>query len=825
MIKKIIAVVLAIIMMFSTIITVFAENKDSNKFSSQYGENLLEYLQSDDAKRLILRTNYGYMSFVENFNSDVLSLYLLNMADLLIDSGAKPDKEKYMEVLINIIATYDLDNADDISKQKQLDNLKGIEDYAMDCAKIGAKAVSVMAGTSPATTELENAISTAVDGMSVLIDNTENWISALSNLETVVQDYSAHYEFLELIENNSNDNNLKDAAATLRDGMSKAMKIKLDTYSDISNKNFQNYEAFFFSDVFFEVVKQTAEYEADEALSFFVDSGDSIVSSVDVLGDSWELGTMIGTLVGNVVAGGENLINRVLEMMAIYDVSVILQKSLIDTQNNFLSNIGNEEEESYFNKYMSFSQYLIGCRIRGEYCLYSIVANDAGLLNWFNKESAEEAKEWYDNKAEKIINIQNNLLSIEGTSTDETTAVFKSGDSLVYVGDKIIYAKNDGIYYRENPTSTENIIASTQKDHASPQNARNLLSDGETVFFTVNPGASADNSGVYYQHDEVYSVKVNGENLSKLFKTEGDVKLITCYGDYLFYLNNHDSNIGYSSTGSNYKLNMYNLVTGEKVEFSYSNLGISDSDSIGDYASVGTKIYLEAFSSEGYYENCDIIEFDTKLSKANNVLQNAHIVSPSANAQKGIAFFEISGNNDWYIHSVDSSGKMTKSEKIPSRLTLSQGVISSDGSFALMRSDDTIDSDFDLYKVNLKTGKIAVIENGAGCFKNKGAGLTYDTKHKETIYVVGPGGTSHKFNGSGYDEVETEGYIDSSNYWVIDGYFVALTRDHSDFTWNKISEVKQENNEEQISAEEAAKLARQNAGGEGYQAIYVKNVE
>lgn len=420
MTKKISAIVLVMTMMFSSIISVFAEETDSDHFASEYGENLLEYLQGEDGKRLILRTNYGYMSFVENFNSDVLSLYLLNMADLLIDSGAKPDKEKYMEVLINIIATYDLDNADDISKQKQLDNLKGIEDYAMDCAKMGANAVSVMAGTSPAITELENAISIAVDGMSVLIDNTDNWISALSNLETIVQDYSVHYEFLEIIEKNSNDNNLKEAASTLRKGMSKAMEIKLDTYSEISNENFENYKEFFFTEVFFDVVKQTVEYESDETLSFFVDSGDSIVSSIDVLGDSWELGTMIGTLVGNVVAGGENLINRVLEMMAIYDVSIILQDYLIDTQNEFLSNIGNEKEESYLNKYISFSQYLIGCRIRGEYCLYSIVANDAGLLNWFNKESAEEAKDWYDNKVEKIINIQNNLLKIKDTTMNES---------------------------------------------------------------------------------------------------------------------------------------------------------------------------------------------------------------------------------------------------------------------------------------------------------------------------------------------------------------------------------------------------------------------
>ena len=157
-------------------------------------------------------------------------------------------------------------------------------------------------------------------------------------------------------------------------------------------------------------------------------------------------------------------------------------------------------------------------------CISIITVGLLGVLRFSNKDTVSNTNSDYVFFTEGFTDV-----ILDDTTTDETSAVFKSGDSLVYVGDKIIYAKNDGIYYRDNPTSSENKIASTQKDHASPQNARNLLSDGETVFFTVNLGASADNFGAYYQQDEVYSVKVNGENLSKLFKTEGDVKLITCY--------------------------------------------------------------------------------------------------------------------------------------------------------------------------------------------------------------------------------------------------------------------------------------------------------
>ena len=44
--------------------------------------------------------------------------------------------------------------------------------------------------------------------------------------------------------------------------------------------------------------------------------------------------------------------------------------------------------------------------MRGEYCMYSIVANDAGLLSWFNKKSAEEAEQWYYDSCELLQSTQ-----------------------------------------------------------------------------------------------------------------------------------------------------------------------------------------------------------------------------------------------------------------------------------------------------------------------------------------------------------------------------------------------------------------------------------
>ena len=417
MIKRMLSIGMIMTIMFLSVSIVYAVEK-TNGTTTVDNDKMIAYLNSDSKKRLLLRDNYGYMACIEKFNSDVTFLYLLNMSDLFINSGTKPDKNKYMEVLINIIASYDLDSADDISKQKEMDNLKSFKDYALDCAEMGAQAVSVMTGISSSTSQLEEGISTAVDGLSVLSNNTDNWIEALTNLETIVQDYSAHSEFLELVAEKAEDSDLKDAANTLRGSLSKAIKIKLETYSNISNENFENYEEFFFSDGLFAAIKQTPDYASDESLKFFTECGEKVF----ILKDAWDLGVSIGKMVGNVVAGGEDLINRVLEMMALHDISDILVNGLFETESKVVSNIYNNNSDGVTN-YINLSQYLIMTRIRGEYCLYSIVAKDTGLLSWFNKESQEDAKKWYDNKAKKLSAIQEELLAVNDTKTNEYTAL------------------------------------------------------------------------------------------------------------------------------------------------------------------------------------------------------------------------------------------------------------------------------------------------------------------------------------------------------------------------------------------------------------------
>ena len=407
MMKKFISLSLCLILGF---IYIFPMNVcANNQFYSEQTEKLFDYLQTDYAGALQKNSDYEYIQFVNNFNSSWVSLYFLYMADYFADTGVEPDEEKYKEVLLNIIQTYDSNKSGEIANQKKLDNLKTFEDYGKDTVKIGAQAISTMSGISASTSQLEESDSMAVDGLAVLIDSTENWLDALSNLETVVQNYSYYSEFLKIVESNA-DGALKKAATSLKETLDFGAKIKLETYLDVTNENYERWGEEFFSDVFFSACKLTDEYENDSELRWFVNSGQNIAEKLEGLSDSWELGKMIGTLVGNLAVGGENLADRLMETMAIKDISEILSDNLQDMIiEQFHEIVGTEKEVDFVSKYVTISQFLIDCRIRGEYCWYSIISNDAGLLSWFNKETGKNANEVYTSLVNLMGKIQGEL--------------------------------------------------------------------------------------------------------------------------------------------------------------------------------------------------------------------------------------------------------------------------------------------------------------------------------------------------------------------------------------------------------------------------------
>lgn len=409
--KRILTSILAIILtisLWST--TAYATNGITDSQINQVTQNMLNHISHHGYGLLVDGKYRQYPSFINELYSNEYATATMELIDKLIDSGSVLDieEEKYMEVFINIMAISEHDNASDMAIQNQQDNLKTFQDYAMDIAEMGANAASVMTG-NPSVGELGENLSTAISGLNTLVENTDNWIGALSDLETIVQNYEKHKIFLSAIESES-EGALKQAATKLQNAMSTAMKIKLDTYTEISNENFENYSEFFFEDIFFKALKNVPEYTADDTFAFFVDGGSFVVGKFSVLSASWDLGKQIGTLIGNIAVGGENLINRVREIKVATDIRRALSISMMNQSAQFATDYSsNETQKTLYEevkRYVALSEYMINCDMRGEYCMYSIVANDAGLLSWFNKESAEESEQWYYDSCEILESIQ-----------------------------------------------------------------------------------------------------------------------------------------------------------------------------------------------------------------------------------------------------------------------------------------------------------------------------------------------------------------------------------------------------------------------------------
>lgn len=399
---SIIALILATVLLVPSICAT-AEEEPSEIEKKQIVQNMMQHIASQSFDTITREGICYYPEMMDNILSNTPASVTIELVSQAVDAGSliEISEEKYCEVLVNMMALAEYNSASDIATQKEQDNLKTLQDYGMDVAEMSANAANFMTGTASLGT-LGEGLNLAISSLEVLASNTDNWIQALSNLETITQNYETFDLFLNSMQNSTNDS-LRSAAKKLQQGMESAMKLKLETYADVSNENFENYQAFFFQDAFFTAVKNTSEYGTDQTLAFFVDLGDTAVNTFSVLKSSWELGKQIGTLIGNLAVGGENLLNRLQEILSAVYIRRALTATMMEEITQFASNYSSKNTEELYKiaeEYVTLARYLVNCDIRGLYCMYSIVTTDAQLLSWLNMDSAQEAEVWYEDKTD-----------------------------------------------------------------------------------------------------------------------------------------------------------------------------------------------------------------------------------------------------------------------------------------------------------------------------------------------------------------------------------------------------------------------------------------
>lgn len=436
MIKKVLSGILAVALVACSLVFASAETT-----KAQGGINRVKC--NDYVNGLVNSSNFGYAKMVDKIKSDVPVQLALGLADKFIDTGTAPDEKTYTDVLVNIMVTSDLAYASELKNQYMISNRKNVKSYVKDFAGMAEKSISVILHENSGITKFDDEISTAVDALSTLIDSTDNLIESLSNLQTVMQDYSDYDQFLALVENKSSGA-LNLAANKLRTAMSNATKTRLNSYIDLDNKNFEQWTENYYDDLLFSAIKGTEEYKTDDTTKFFVDESENLLSNISYLKDSWELGTLIGKTIGNITVGGEDMIMRLHEMFAVKEISDILGEEVIDAK------YYGDCELTTYETFKSYVKYLANCRIRGEYCVYSIIAVDSGLLKWANYDSVQKAEEWYKSQASSIENVRNkitntmNMGGIKFTVTDsKSKKPIKSATVLIKLGDSELEYSSD----------------------------------------------------------------------------------------------------------------------------------------------------------------------------------------------------------------------------------------------------------------------------------------------------------------------------------------------------------------------------------------------
>lgn len=364
----------------------------------------------------------------------------------------------------------------------------------------------------------------------------------------------------------------------------------------------------------------------------------------------------------------------------------------------------------------------------------------------------------------------NSKLNVSGNTNE-----YKAGDYLLKLGDKYICSDGNAIYYK-------NSIVENGRKIVDKGNSGELLSNGETLYFTVTNTCEADENSnslylsssdgkqIYYQ-DDIYSVNIDGTNLQKVYSAEHEVKFVTYYNNCIYYIDEAFENgqlMKFDSVSGTSK----SLVNAENAYF------------------IGNKIY---YSTDIVVQNIDLIDMNvvnaldinTENSEeiaTNSTLCGCVLTDDALYFKSFDVEYDTKTNKtmyiDQYFYTVNKSNKIEKSPKLPNSNVSFE--IGADGSYVIL-TYFTSATQKEYYKYNIETGiKKRINSNSYGY-------LDFQTDladSQDIYYVLFPANSGSKEisvrinmltdNGGNSCKVDEKNYIDidSYNYWFVDGLFV-----------------------------------------------------
>lgn len=351
--------------------------------------------------------NLAYWNYAKEKEDQKVASWLIGMSNKII--GEEPDEKYYAQLLTNMIAMFEFDMAQQIEKQGQYDNMKNIKEYALDLVDIGTTAI----GMQGKVEGLEKVIKTLGGAVGLLVQTTNE----VKYYELTIRNYANAENFLKAVSEYSDNELLSKAAYELRTANELLLKERVTCI----NNSAGNLGAFmadsFLSDFSFALLKNTDAYKNDSLVKDYVTYGESAYKALENLISTGKVVFKTVMMGGDILFGTTNTFRRHNEMMAMADIAEALIAAADD-----ITVSGSAPSQTIYSNVRAKCEYykmLLATHLRGEYLIYSLNQNDAGVLSaisrWVDehvKKEDQTVKKWYNAQAdrcEEYYNIVNGI--------------------------------------------------------------------------------------------------------------------------------------------------------------------------------------------------------------------------------------------------------------------------------------------------------------------------------------------------------------------------------------------------------------------------------
>jgi len=325
------------------------------------------------------RSNHVYTQFADKIENDAWFRAAVDFASWMTNRNATEDK--YMDVVINMMALMDYELNDAMNHQTEADTLKKFGDYAMDAGKIVLDAASIDSALGERLNKIATWAKTGLDIVDLGIKDREDY----KRLEKILKNYELYEGFLTAIITYSSDSKLVSAAKTIKEGTDMALILKIKQFGKSAGKAVVfTGKDIFFDNIVVEHLKNPKNWSTPDK-----NFGPKIFAAYDVVKTGWDIAKGLGVFAGDMLVGSSDMFNRVTEMRILSSIFDAIVKDM--NKNKPAAHRNNFEaiDRAYNNM-----RYLTYLNARGEYCLYNMVQYEAQLLSLlFNDRKAAES--WY----------------------------------------------------------------------------------------------------------------------------------------------------------------------------------------------------------------------------------------------------------------------------------------------------------------------------------------------------------------------------------------------------------------------------------------------